>query len=229
MSASVTLATKVCRKCLRVLPLDGFGRDKSKTDGMSYTCRKCHAAVSAAFYARHPERHKAAVAKWQAENAESFRASKAKWRALNVEKVRVNHARYRAENAEQIREANARYRAEHVEEGRASAIAWRHANPEAAMASIRAYQARKAGAFIGPIPKDIKAQLIELYGPTCMVPDCENIGDLELDHIVPLSKGGAHAVDNFQLLCSWCNKSKGNRSSADYRPVPFVLRERTPA
>lgn len=36
--------------------------------------------------------------------------------------------------------------------------------------------------------------------------------NLELDHIRPRSKGGTNTDDNVQLLCSWCNRTKGNRS-----------------
>lgn len=32
----------------------------------------------------------------------------------------------------------------------------------------------------------------------------------ELDHVVPLSKGGSHTMDNLQLLCRKCNGKKGN-------------------
>jgi 5-methylcytosine-specific restriction endonuclease McrA len=32
----------------------------------------------------------------------------------------------------------------------------------------------------------------------------------ELDHIIPLSKGGAHAYDNVQTLCRRCNANKSN-------------------
>ena len=35
--------------------------------------------------------------------------------------------------------------------------------------------------------------------------------NLELDHIVPRSKGGTDHGENLQLLCSDCNRSKGNR------------------
>ena len=35
---------------------------------------------------------------------------------------------------------------------------------------------------------------------------------LEVDHIVPQSKGGTDHVENLQLLCSWCNRIKGDRS-----------------
>lgn len=33
----------------------------------------------------------------------------------------------------------------------------------------------------------------------------------ELDHVVPISKGGAHSYDNTQCLCRQCNLSKGAR------------------
>lgn len=37
------------------------------------------------------------------------------------------------------------------------------------------------------------------------------IHGLEIDHIVPTSKGGPDIPSNWQLLCSNCNRSKGNR------------------
>ena len=40
---------------------------------------------------------------------------------------------------------------------------------------------------------------------------CESGKDLHVDHIVPVSKGGAAIVRNLQLLCESCNLSKGDR------------------
>lgn len=34
---------------------------------------------------------------------------------------------------------------------------------------------------------------------------------LELDHIIPYSRGGAWRIDNLQALCTGCNVSKGAR------------------
>lgn len=34
---------------------------------------------------------------------------------------------------------------------------------------------------------------------------------LSIDHITPRSKGGLDAIGNLQLLCQWCNSTKGNR------------------
>ncbi len=36
---------------------------------------------------------------------------------------------------------------------------------------------------------------------------------LELDHIIPRSKGGPDIDSNLQLLCGWCNRTKGARSN----------------
>ena len=35
---------------------------------------------------------------------------------------------------------------------------------------------------------------------------------LEVDHIIPRSRGGSDHLDNLQLLCAHCNRIKGNRS-----------------
>jgi site-specific DNA-methyltransferase (adenine-specific) len=37
------------------------------------------------------------------------------------------------------------------------------------------------------------------------------IRNLEIDHIVPKSKGGGNYYENYQLLCGSCNRIKGDR------------------
>lgn len=59
-------------------------------------------------------------------------------------------------------------------------------------------------------------------GSVCLVPDCVRT-DIELDHVIPLSLGGTHTIDNLQVLCAHHNRSKGNRSTADYRQSELVI------
>ena len=40
---------------------------------------------------------------------------------------------------------------------------------------------------------------------------------MEVDHILPISRGGTDHPDNLQVLCSGCNRSKGGNTMAEWR------------
>ena len=54
-----------------------------------------------------------------------------------------------------------------------------------------------------------------------------DVKQLEVDHIVPYSKGGATAMANLQTLCRRCNRAKGNTLLAEQQidrgQLPLLL------
>lgn len=56
--------------------------------------------------------------------------------------------------------------------------------------------------------------LLNYYGNQCL--KCGSVDRIEADHVVPISKGGPHTIENFQTLCKFCNISKLDKT-ADYR------------
>ena len=56
------------------------------------------------------------------------------------------------------------------------------------------------------VASDVKKEVWNRDGGKCV--ECGSREDLEYDHIIPVSKGGANTVRNVQLLCEKCNRSK---------------------
>lgn len=52
--------------------------------------------------------------------------------------------------------------------------------------------------------------LRERDGPLCFWCRCDPLEDWELDHHVPVSKGGGNEFANLRLLCASCNHRKYN-------------------
>ena len=59
------------------------------------------------------------------------------------------------------------------------------------------------------IPSNIK-EIVYARDKGCCV-TCGSTVDIEYDHIIPFSKGGSNSVNNVQLLCLKCNRSKSDR------------------
>ncbi len=51
--------------------------------------------------------------------------------------------------------------------------------------------------------------LLDKYQNQCAI--CGRQDNLEVDHIVPVARGGTNDIDNLQILCRRCNASKGAR------------------
>jgi 5-methylcytosine-specific restriction endonuclease McrA len=133
----------------------------------------------------------------------------------NREKLKVRKRSRRAADPERAR---ARERADYQrnkETHRRCQVAWEAANPER-VREIRLgirerYRARKAGAFVEEVDAGVLYQRDEGICGICGKP--VEHWRFEIDHVIPLSKGGEHSYANTQIAHGRCNRSKGNRVS----------------
>ena len=147
---------------------------------------------------------------------EELAAEKAKKRAYNQSYQRSEQQK----KASAVRSSEwARANRERAQASRAARAA---ENPDAARIYAQNRRARKRSQA-GCVSKDIVDRLRVSQRDTC--PGCRQpLGDRhELDHIVPLAKGGAHDDRNLQLLCRECNRSKGTKDPVSFMQAKGML------
>jgi 5-methylcytosine-specific restriction endonuclease McrA len=62
---------------------------------------------------------------------------------------------------------------------------------------------------------EVREYLLEKYGRTCVYCGKSNI-PLQVEHIVPTSRGGSDRVSNLTISCSTCNQRKGNKTAQEF-------------
>jgi 5-methylcytosine-specific restriction endonuclease McrA len=196
------MKSKPCNKCEQSKPLDDFHRHRLLADGRTNTCKVCVSAQRKAYYRENRERISAYNREHYEKNAEARREARKKHYEENreavLERQREYHRRHWpaifAANAEYYREKSRRYHAEHPER-------------------TREYGARRRAAMAGgSVPKSVVRGLLK---DPCAY--CGSTEDIEIDHIIPLSRGGKHEPDNLAPACRSCNRSKGAKLVSEWK------------
>lgn len=128
----------------------------------------------------------------KARRLESQRA----WRERNKERERLRGVQYRQEHPDKTRESVRKHQAAHPEQSRQRANKRRAVKLKATVGDTRqmaAWEKRWRA------KKAVRCYWCrESFSPK----------DCHVDHIVPLSKGGAHALENLAISCQPCNQRK---------------------
>jgi 5-methylcytosine-specific restriction endonuclease McrA len=187
---------KCCKVCGIAKPLAEFHRLSRSKDGRQPRCKKCACRLTREWVAQNKERKLAADRAYYAGNKEKWRADYDR-KVTNPEWVEANRARVRewgSKNRERARaKARERYRRQ----------------PEEYKQRAREYRARKRGATVERV---MRADVWERDRGICGI--CGTAADptnWHLDHIVPLIRGGAHALGNVQVAHPACNHAKNQK------------------
>jgi 5-methylcytosine-specific restriction endonuclease McrA len=62
---------------------------------------------------------------------------------------------------------------------------------------------------------EVREYLLEKWGRKCAYCGASNI-PLQIEHIIPKSRGGTDRVSNLTLACETCNQKKGKRTAAEF-------------
>jgi 5-methylcytosine-specific restriction endonuclease McrA len=180
-------------------------------------CVECQKLTADARLAANPEADKMRRRRWVAANRDHVIAQAKARRIEKAEELAAYGAAYRAANKDATAARHARYRIECAAQVRESKRRWKLANPEAVKNYVRTRRARIKGAECTLTAAESLAVLRAQRGRCAY---CPGTDDLELDHVVPIARGGAHAKANIQWLCGPCNRRKSWRD-----PVVFAQAE----
>ena len=184
------MTTKICSKCEIKKPLTEFHECKSNPDGLQYMCKECIKAYAYGYRQSHKE-----------ENAERGR----KYYQDHKEEI----VEYRQTHKEEITKCRREHRQSHKEEIAKYQKKYRQTE-EYKKSSQKSGHKRRALKFNATIEDFYSVEVFERDNYICQIcgiktrPDFKNSFHSKypnLDHIVPLSRGGAHSKQNVQCLC----------------------------
>ena len=171
--------------------------------------------------ARSRARHAAYMRQWRADNRdrarEISREGSARYVARHPDRFRKSQERYRQRHPETYHGRNRRYRLRHP--GRDHA--WRALNRHVFHRYGKKRRAAKKTALITLTAAEWQ-QLKRVHKHRCAY--CGKRKPLTQDHIVPLSRGGAHDLCNVIPACRSCNARKSTRTALEYLLFLVILR-----
>lgn len=142
------------------------------------------------------------------ENPEKKKIRDAAYRAANREEARKRTAAWHTKNPDRVKELKKAYAAAHPDRMKKAREAWEKAHPEKNRVKVQNYKARKRrnGGSLSP---DIFERLYKFQRGKCAVckVDLKKTSH-QLDHIIPLARGGKNTDSNTQLTCPTCNQKK---------------------
>lgn len=183
----------------------------------------------AMYYKKNSEKIKAKVREYALNNKEKVSAASKLYRVKNRDKLIANNKVWCENNSEKYKATAKNWRSNNKESIKDRTVEWVSNNRDKVNTNSLKYarsnrdklnvlnanrRAKMFGATIY-MTKEDKAKIAELY---TIAKDASKLFgyDWEVDHIVPLNKGGLHKLSNLQVVPATWNRSKGDRNCDTY-------------
>lgn len=214
--------SKTCTVCKSILPLSSFNKCSATKDQKRSECKSCQRAYRHRWYEDNREREIKKAKDYVLENRESVNA-KVRRRLASSEIARDKNKSRSAAWRESNPDAFRKYYQEKREYHRARSSEYKKKNPLKSRQWEASRRARSAGVSVGIVSYESIVERDGLHCYLCGKPTTEN--DFEFDHVIPLSKGGPHSVDNVRVTHAFCNRSKKNKNALeDKDKIPTLLK-----
>lgn len=189
---------RTCSCCRRVLTTEDFYSRPGSPDGLRRDCKDCVKSRVQKSPSKVARQDAAAERKAQRSPFDPA-AYKRQWHQDNQARLAVERRTWAQE---------------HQTEMRAYRSKWAKANPEKGRQSEARHRARRLSRSYEVTPKDW-ARLVSRYSGLCAY--CARSPWGHMDHVVPVSRGGQHAIGNLLPACAACNQEKGARTLVEWR------------
>lgn len=198
---------KTCSKC-------GDTKDDSQFSIGRNECKTCTRIRQRKWELEHREDEKIRLRLWNKNNKDREDKRKKQWAIDNPDKVSKSRKAWREANRDKQRELTRIWTINNLERSKYLIQRWAKLHPEKINEKNRNRCARKRNAT-GKITSKEWIELKNKYDNKCIFPNCERT-DITMDHVIPLSLGGIHSIENIQPLCTHHNCQKG-ATYIDYR------------
>lgn len=185
---------KQCSKCGITKSLDQFYKQKWCELGVRPECKACGYAQHKAKF--DPIKHREYCRAYRARNPDADR-------------------KYYEKNKPRLIKAMAEYNSRNKEAYLARMRDWRKKNPEKVQVWVRNRRAKLKWSGGEHTIDDIKS-LMASQNSKCIYCRHDIRKEYEVDHILPVSKGGSNDRTNLQLLCRACNLDKRDLLPDEY-------------
>jgi 5-methylcytosine-specific restriction endonuclease McrA len=188
---------KICTGCKELKTFDCFYKHKAGKYGYQAWCKECfNKNIKARYY----------------KNFEKIRETKKEYYKANFKKINESQRVYYYANKERFKESKKAYRQANLERRKKYYKEYTLANPEKMRDKS---SARRAKVLSNGVFKITNKELKKLYNSSCLY--CGSKKDIQMDHIIPISKGGRHSIGNLAPACGKCNQSKGGKLLIEWR------------